>query len=238
MSAKKLLIIFLLPVAFFVSGNLHAQRFIGSLSAGMNLAQVDGDEEYGFKKVGWNIGPAITIPFGKSRKWSVTVELLFSQIGSKQKSQYLNDTVIDSTQVRYYDGYKLNLTYVQIPVLIHFTDKKSVAGGIGFLYGQLVDVKEWEDHNDERGMFRTSTDLSGPYSKYDLQVIADVRIRLWKRLWINGRYGYSIIPIRTREFQNPFVLTDTWTRKQYNNVITFRLSYFFNEEVPLKKPKN
>lgn len=227
---------FLLVLSFFFSAS--AQRFLGSLSAGMNLSQVDGDEEYGFKKVGLNVGPAISYPFGKDRKWSLTMELLFSQIGSKQRSEYANDTTIDTNNVKYYDGYKLNLTYVQLPLLVHFTDKKVIAAGVGFLYGQLVDVKEWEDHNDGRGMVRIdSTTLKGPYKKYDLQVIADVRIRLWKHLWLDGRYGYSVLPIRTREYQNPYKPSDTWTRKQYNNVITLRLTYIFNDELPLKKPK-
>jgi hypothetical protein len=225
-----LLVFFILLGTF----SLHAQRFLGGVSAGMNLSQVDGDEKYGFHKVGLNIGPMVMLPFGKTKKWSVTMELLFSQVGSYARSQYSSaDTVIDSTQ--YYDGYKLVLDYVQIPIIVHFTDKKTVAAGIGFLYGQLVGVKEWEDHNDIYGMSRTETNLKGPYTQSDLQVLADVRIRLWQHLWLNGRYSYSVLPIRTRLFTNPFDQTDTWTRKQYNNVITLRLTYIFNDELPNKK---
>ncbi len=87
------------------------------------------------------------------------MELLFSQLGSRQKSQYQNDTVVDTTKGGYYDGYKLKLTYVQVPLLVHFTDKKIIAGGIGFLYGQLVGAQEWEDYNDGRGYVKTETNL-------------------------------------------------------------------------------
>jgi hypothetical protein len=230
------LTLIILSLLVIATNKVYSQRVLGAFSAGMNLSQVDGDEKYGFKKFGLNLGPSVIIPFGKNKKWSVTMELLFSQLGSRQSEQYSNDTPIDSSDVGYYDGYKLKLTYVQVPVMVHFTDKRSVAGGIGLLYGQLVDAKEWEDYNDERGLFRTETNLRSPYTSSDLEALADVRIRLYKKLWLNVRYSYSIFPIRTRDFEN-LIYHTTETRKQYNNVITLRLTYIFNEEILKNKGK-
>jgi hypothetical protein len=227
----------LLPLLFFlISYDGYSQRILGAVSAGMNLSQVDGDEKYGFKKVGLNIGPSVIIPFGKDKKWSVTMELLFSQLGSRQKEQYINDSIVDTTTSEYYDGYKVKLTYVQIPVMVHFKDKNIIAGGVGLLYGQLVGAQEWEDYNDLRGFFKTGTNLRSPYTMSDLQAIADVRLRLYQRLWFNFRYSYTIFPIRTRDFENPVYHT-VETRKQYNNVITLRLTYIFNEEILRNKGK-
>jgi hypothetical protein len=70
----------------------------------------------------------------------------------------------------------------------------------------------------------------------DFQVLADVRIRLWQRLWVDVRYAYSILPIRTRVYINPFT-QETWTRQQYNNVITLRLTYIFNQPIEKKAKK-
>lgn len=218
------------------SYNGYSQRILGAVSAGMNLSQVDGDEKYGFKKVGLNVGPSIIIPFGKDKKWSVTMELLFSQLGSRQKEQYSNDSIADSTTSEYYDGYKLKLTYVQVPVMVHFKDKNIIAGGVGLCYGQLVGAQEWEDYNDLRGLFKTETTQRSPYTLSDLQVLVDIRLRLYQRLWFNFRYSYSIFPIRTRTFENPIYHT-TETRYQYNNVITMRLTYIFNEEINKKQGK-
>lgn len=218
----------------FISCNAYSQRILGALSAGMNLSQVDGDEKYGFKKAGLNIGPSVIIPFGKNKKWSVTMELLFSQLGSRQKEQYSNDTIADTTTSEYYDGYKLKLNYVQVPVMVHFKDKNIIAGGVGFSYGQLVGAQEWEDYNDSRGFFKVeTTTLRSPYTMSDLQVIADIRLRLYQRLWFNFRYSYSIFWIRTRNFENP-VYHDIETRHQYNNVISLRLTYIFNEVISKK----
>jgi hypothetical protein len=230
MKKKYLLSVIFLLFVIFISHNGYAQRILGAVSAGMNLTQVDGDEKYGFKKVGLNIGPSVIIPFGKSKKWSVTMELLFSQLGSHQKEQYANDTAapLDSG---YYDGYKLKLNYVQIPVMVHFKDKNIIAGGVGFQYGQLVGAQEWQDYNDSRGLYKVeTTTLRSPYTMSDLQVIVDVRLRLYQRLWFNFRYAYSVYMIRTRDFVNP-VYNTIETRHQYNNVISMRLTYIFNEEI-------
>jgi len=224
---KKILLPLFFAFLFGLTIHGYSQRFLGALSAGINLTQVDGDEVYGFKKVGFNGGPSIIMPFGKNGKWSVTMEILFAMDGAYQKSA---DTVIpDSTRPASYNGYKLNLNYIQVPILVHFTDKKIIAGGVGFAYGQLVGVAEWENgHRIE------NTTLQGPYTMSDFQVMADVRLRIWKRLWLNARYSYSLIPIRTRDFEN-YTQTQVWTRKQYNNVITLRLTYIFND--PYVRPR-
>ena len=237
MKNKYSFLIVLILLFVLISRNGYSQRILGAVSAGMNLSQVDGDEKYGFKKAGLNIGPSVIIPFGKDKKWSVTMELLFSQLGSRQKEQYMNDSIADTTTSEYYDGYKLKLTYVQIPVMVHFKDKNIIAGGVGLLYGQLIDAQEWEDYNDSRGLFKTETNLRSPYTLSDLQVIADIRLRLYQRLWFNFRYSYSVLPIRTRNFQNPNYPDQVETRKQYNNVITLRLTYIFNEEINKRKGK-
>ena len=124
--------IFILLFYFTLTAG-KAQSILGSFSAGVNLTQVDGDEVYGFHKVGFNGGPSAIIPFGKH--WSVSIETLFSQKGSYQKPQF-NDSLT-------YE-YRLNLNYVEVPVLIHFEDKKLICGGVGISWSRLVGVKEWE----------------------------------------------------------------------------------------------
>ncbi|HTX88175.1 MAG TPA: porin family protein [Bacteroidales bacterium] len=221
MKRNRILLLILLVPAFFFSGRVHAQHIYGALSAGINVSQVDGDEVAGYKHVGFNGGPSVIIPFTKNRKWTVTMELLFSQKGSYEKR-----ADVDTVPHPYY---KLNLDYVEVPVLVHFTDKNIVAGGLGFSYGQLVGVKEWQ-----HGSRVDSTTLQGPYALPDLSVVADVRLRLWQRLWLDVRFTYSILKIRTRYFDNVY---QSWTRDQYNNVLSFRLTYIFNEPLPAKKEK-
>jgi hypothetical protein len=238
MNSRRYSLLLFVSILFILPERSFPQHILGAVSAGINLSQVDGDEVYGFKKVGFNAGPSVIIPFGKDKKWSVTLELLYSQLGSRQRSVYsFTDTIIKKDSMKFYDGYRLSLSYVQIPVIVHFTDRRFIAGGIGFQYGQLVGITEYEDYNDIRGFVRTNTTLSGPYTRGDLEVLADVRIRIYRGFWFDARYSYSMFPIRTREFKNPFY-GNTWLRKQYNNVITLRLMYIFNDILPNKTKKN
>jgi len=236
MNHRKLLLLFIVSLIIFVSKQSFPQHILGAISAGVNLSQVDGDQVYGFNKVGLNFGPSVIIPFGKEKRWSVTLELLYSQLGSSQKNVgTVLDTVYSKTP-KYYDGYRLSLNYVQIPVIVHYTDKRFIAGGIGFLYGQLVSVTEYENYDDSRGFVRTNTTLQGPYTLPDFEALADVRIRIYQGFWFDVRYSYTMFPIRTREFVNPY-FSNTFIRKQYNNVVTVRLVYIFNDILPDKYRK-
>jgi hypothetical protein len=212
------LLLFLLFSSLIVVENASAQRILGGISLGMNLTQVDGDDFYGFKKVGLNIGPMVAIPFGKKSNWSVSMELLYSQKGSFHNSS--NDTL----------DYKLVQDYVEIPVLIHFTDKKIISGGVGFSYGQLVNYKE-----THTVFFDSLYKPQNSLSNNDISVIADLQIRLWYRLWANIRYQYSMKSNRQVLITDPNNPNNPDTRDQYNNVISFRLTWMFNQEARSKK---
>ncbi len=194
------------------SNEIAAQIIKGQAIAGFNLSQVDGDEVYGFKRIGANFGAGAMIPFGKN--WDVSIEATFNQKGAFQKAQY-NDSLNGA--------YKLRLNYVEIPVLIHYTDKDFISAGVGVSFGRLVGVNEWE-HD-----VKTDTDLnSGTYDQNDFCFVGDLRLRAYGPLIVNLRYQYSLVKIRTREFTN--LAGDTWERDQFNNVISFRLIYMFNED--------
>lgn len=219
---KKLKLSYLsLVIILFLSLQVSGQIIKGEAIIGMNLTQVDGDEAYGFHKVGANIGAGVMIPFGKRGKWDVSLEALFTQKGASQKPQY-NDTLKDGQVLT--GEYKIKLNYAEVPVLVMFTDKERITVGAGFSWGRLVGVKEYE-----HGQLVDSTTLnSGTYSKNDFAILGDIRIKLWEALKLNLRYQYSLVKIRTREFSN--TAGDTWMRNQFNNVITIRLIYVFNEK--------
>jgi hypothetical protein len=232
---KKGLYSIVILVLVLISESGFGQRIRGALIAGMNLSQVDGDYAYGFNKVGWNTGAAAIVPFGKN--FSFTLETLFSQKGSFQSKQY-EQAITDSlgnVTATLTGQYKLKLDYVEVPFLIHYTDKDIISAGVGFSYGRLVNVKEYEHDT-----LNTSTTLNtGPYDRNDYSVLVDLKFRIHKkipRFKFNIRYSYSMRKIRTRDFYNTFgEYTDT--RDQYNNLLTFRLIYVFNERAPLVDPK-
>lgn len=221
--------ILIITVCFIIiSSDLYSQRIQGAIIGGMNLTQVDGDEVYGFKKIGANVGLGAIVPLGKNFEFSI--ETLFSQKGANQKQQYLDSISPDTV---YTGAYKLNVDYLEIPFLVMYNDKDVITAGAGFSYGRLVRVNEYE-HGKK---VETTTLTEGPYSRNEFSILADLRFRIYKQLKINLRYSYSLSKIRTRDFYDTKGNYLT-TRDQYNNVITLRLIYMFNEAPPLVDSKN
>ncbi|MEI7982155.1 MAG: hypothetical protein WCI71_10920, partial [Bacteroidota bacterium] len=131
--------------------------------------------------------------------------------------------------------YRLKLDYAEIPVLLHFTDKKVISAGVGFSYGQLINFKEtYGGLPIDTNFFAQPT--SG-MSNFDLAVIADLQIRLWSKLWAGVRYQYSMKNNRTVMVTDPNDPKNPFTRKQYNNVISVRLTWIFNQEKVDKNSK-
>jgi hypothetical protein len=232
-SYKYFLLLILLSA---LSPALMAQRFKGAVMGGMNISQVDGDEVYGYHRVGGHIGLAAILPI---KKWDITLETVFNQKGSYQKAQYehweyiydSNKMLIDSTL--YTGAYNLRLNYVEIPLMVHYTDKDKYTVGLGFSYGRLVNFSEIE-HGGNVPPYSDTV----KFNKNDFDFLADLQIRVWKQLKFGIRFSYSIVPIRERKYYDViYHLKDPWTRKQYNNMLTFRLVYVFNEKVPEKEVK-
>lgn len=226
----------------FLVQDIAAQRFIGSVIAGANFAQIEGDDVHGFTKVGFNGGLGLTLPVNRKQTWLVSIELLYSMKGSVKHysdSGYFNlnnygpsmFTDVDwSVPIDYKKKCNITLGYVQIPVLVHYEDRYSgCTFGLGFAWSRLVHA-----HEIYNGYTRTVNARSGTYKKSDWSVIADVNICLYKNLNLNLRYEYSLVPIRETQFE--YVLNDPnsphiWVpHKFYNNMLSARLIYYINEK--------
>jgi hypothetical protein len=229
---KKVFFVVLILI-FAIPGK--AQIFIGGFTVGTNITQVEGDEVNGYSKIGFNVGPLVMIPLDKKQRFFITMELLFSQKGAYQKNysndvsaRPFNDTVLfdPSYQIDSSIYYKLRLDYVEVPIVFHYEDPYTgYAFGIGFSWARLVNYKEMVFGR------RLYADLqSGRYYRNDWSFIVDVKIPLYRGLKFNFRYQYSMVPMGAeRNFYESYN-TPPFTRKPYNNVLTFRLLYTFNDK--------
>jgi len=197
--------------------NASAQKIKGALMLGTNLSQVDGDEVYGFNKFGWNVGAAAIVPLNNN--FSISIENNFNQKGAYQKSKY-SDSVL----------YNLKLNYVEVPVMIHYNDRDIITVGTGFAWARLLDAKE-EEHEGTHAPYTDQV----KFNKDDILWKVDLRFRLIKKLKMNFQYSYSLKKIRERVFTP--LEGNEFKRKQYNNLMTFRLIYVINESPSLKKSK-
>lgn len=207
-------------LSLFMLSQVQAQKIKGALIGGFNLSQVDGDEIYGYNKPGLNLGASAIFPFNNYLQLSI--ENIYNQKGSYQGPQYSLDSLTGE--------YRLKLDYLEVPVLLHYNDKDKLIFGLGVSWGRIVNMKEWE-----HGRRIESTNLnSGTYNPDDWNILVDFRFRTYKRFWANFRYAYSIAKIRTREFVYLPPASGSEFRDQYNNLLTFRVIYIFNEKPPVK----
>ena len=135
-----------MSMSVLVAGSLEAQRFDAAVLAGVTVSQLDGDNSAGYNKVGLIGGLDGIILL--SEKMEVSVGLHFNQQGSRC------ETNLDAGAPC--GVLKINLNYVDIPVLFHYKDWKSGSGdhyrlqfNIGLGYGRLISGKAQDRFGDE-----------------------------------------------------------------------------------------
>ena len=187
--------------------------FYGGLLAGANFAQVDGDYFAGYHKIGLNVGGIVYAQV--ARHVALSMEILYSQKGSKSNNPEPSVTLPNT----YITKYGINANYAEVPIMINYFDKRKSHFGVGVSYGRLVSSSETLQV-DSFNTFK-SIDLNNkyPFAANALDVLAGFELHLWKGLFLNIRFQYSIIPIRT-DIPPNYARAD-----QYNNLWVCRLMY-------------
>ena len=187
--------------------------FNGGLVLGGNFSQVDGDTYYGFHKVGLHAGGEVYIHF--TAKFGMTMDLLYSQKGSR------GETVLESQYIgTYVTKYFMNLNYAEVPVTLHYKEH-GLDFEAGLAYSRLISSKEWilSDQpvsiDPVRNAFGTS----------DVEYLGGLTMKVYKQLYVNMRYEYSIISIRPNE---RIPLNYGYGNDgQFNNLFNLRAVYLF-----------
>lgn len=133
---KLILLISLLTFGF----SLRAQTFQASVLAGMNMSQVDGDDLFGFHKVGINGGIRVVAKLGD--RWRVGPEILYSQQGA----------LLPNSSINLSNFSRFQLNTLEVPLMAYYKDWRITAGA-GFSYQRLfsyeIDNFEGEDVTDQ-----------------------------------------------------------------------------------------
>ena len=174
--------------------------FYGGLVGGLNFTQVDGDNFAGYHKVGFNAGAIVYARLDEHV--AASMELLFSQKGSRST---LTQGILNGV---YITDYKIKLNYAEVPILINYFDKHHSHFGGGLSFGQLASSSE-----SITTVPNQNYDLSKyPFKKIDLNIVLNGNLHLYKGLFYNLRFQYSLISIRDN------IPTDNGNRGQFNNM--------------------
>lgn len=183
--------------------SINAQRFTGTAIVGANVSQIDGDNLFGWDKIGINGG--FRLGYGVSERTNLAIEFLYSQRGSAPG--------ITSSS----DFGNIDLKYIEIPLLVEYNDwyleednyyKVGVEGGLS--YGNLFSVTSSNDF--------VPGNVEG-YKKNDISYTLGARYSFTKHIAGVFRFSQTIGTI----YDN----ADGDLQGQVSRWMSFRLHYTF-----------
>lgn len=211
-----LFVICFLTVTAYAQRNFYEEDpkpFNGGILLGPNFTQVDGDTYYGYHKLGLNVGGVVYIHF--TQKVGASLELIYSQKGSRGES------VTESPGIgTFVAKYFMNLNYVEVPLTFHVIYRE-VDFEAGASYARLVRSSEWIQAD-----YPVIIDpVQNSFNSSDFEYVFGIGKKLYKNLYGNVRFQYSIISMRP----NSHIPLDFGygNNGQWNNMFSFRAIYMF-----------
>lgn len=199
---KQFYLIFLLLT--MISVNSFSQRFEGGVIGGFNASQVDGDLYKGYHKPGIALGGYVQTDL--SRTVFAGMELKLMQKGSRNI-----DSLATDGQIKYI----MRLNYVDLPVYLGFRTSERISLLVGVSPGYLISGTEYNDY----GKFVEED--QNPFRELDLQVLFGFRFQITRRLFVDLRGKYSVLPIR----EKPGDALWYWKSNQFNNLLSTTVLY-------------
>lgn len=128
--------LFLIGILFLTIPSVKAQMFKGEVFAGGSMAQVDGDECYGYERLNAQFGAGVLWSVLEDDWLDLSLEILYNPKGA------LRADTLKYNSGSFHGLYDLKLNYVEVPLMMYLTDKHRYTVGIGLSYGRLVGLNE------------------------------------------------------------------------------------------------
>lgn len=188
--------------------------FKAMFSAGLNLSQVDGDEQAGYTHPGAYIGVGAMVKFHKYM--SVNTGIYYTMKGATKRA---------NVNILPLQSFKINWDYVQVPIMFNVHDKKLVMASVGI--GLNYMVRNQISHQvDSFGMGLVEINPSGlktPQPKrFDLTGIAGFQFFIKRVFGLGAHFEYSFIRLR------PSFGANTRVTNMFNNTITLKFTYILD----------
>jgi hypothetical protein len=208
--------VFLFPgsVDAYGQSNFYEEEtkpFTGGLVLGLNLAQVDGDQYFGYNKPGISTGGFVRVHYTK--RLSTALEILYAQKGSR------GDAVIESPYAgSYVARCHIGLSYVEVPLTMQYS-YASFSAEAGVSYARLIKTNEWI-----QVVPSVPIDVvENRFNNSDLNYVFGLSRKVYKNLLVNVRFQYSVRSIRPVD-RVPYGYA-YGSKGQFNNLFCVRLLY-------------
>lgn len=200
---KHLYLILILLTITYLNG--FSQRFEGGIIGGLNASQVDGDSYTGYHKPGIALGAYVQTDI--SRTVFAGMELKLMQKGSRN----IDSLAVNDEQIKYI----MRLNYVDLPVYLGIRTGERISLLLGMSTGYLVSGKEFNDYG------RLPEEDQHPFNSLDVQAFLGFRFQITRRLFVDLRGAYSLLPIRDQ----PGDALWYWKSNQFNNMLSTTVLY-------------
>jgi len=107
------------------------------------------------------------------------------------------------------------LNYAEVPVQLYYFNKHRDHFGGGFSYARLIQGTETYQSNPPQSIKPEQY----PFKRSDINFVMSGNLRLWKGLFLAGRFQYSMLSIRNK------VPPGFGRNEQFNHLWVFRLMY-------------
>lgn len=191
--------------------------FKGIFGLGLNLSQIDGDDQAGYAQPGAQASVGVMVKFHKNL--SVSTEIQYSMKGAFKRrdvNQFPSET------------FRISWDYIQVPLLFNIHDKKLVMASLGLGVSYLARNRVMHQVSDSTGAmqdFEFGLKRIEP-RRFDLTGIAGFQFLIKKVFGIGARFEYSFLRLA------PAYGLNTKVRNMFNNTVTIRATYILN---PVKK---
>ena len=133
---KKLFLITSIVILTAFINPMKAQMFKGEVFAGGSMSQVDGDECYGYERIRGQVGAGVLWSVLDEDWLDLGLEIVYNPKGA------LRADTMKYNSGSFFGLYDLKLNYVEVPMMVYFTDKHRYTVGIGASYGRVVGINE------------------------------------------------------------------------------------------------
>ena len=198
-------IYFIVFLIVITSLSAFSQRFEGGVLVGLNASQVDGDTYSGYNKPGIVAGGFVQTNL--SRTIFSGMEIKFNQKGSRKNP----DPKSTDDQLKYI----MRLNYIDIPVYLGIRTSDNISILAGLSTGYLINATEFDNY----GKFVEED--QHPFNTFDVQGFLGFRFQLTKRLFIDLRGAYSLLPIRELKGEPLWY----WKSNQFSNLLSTTMLY-------------
>jgi len=165
---------FLLLFFILLNINTYSQRFKGSILAGLSTSQIDGDNQYKYKKLGLFAGVSVATEF--SEVMGGKIELYYIEKGAKKIVGGIEE-------------FKTKLHYVEMPFLLTIKPIDRFEFDIGMAISYLISAKLIQQGSEvPDGLY--------DMHNFDFGGIASASYFFSNNVGINIRVFYSIFAIK------------------------------------------